>query len=68
VTGVFGVYSDPDTQVHVYPNGERVPFLGVAFTAEVAEQVGRPDEEVVEVASSPATTCRSPCSHRTVPC
>jgi 8-oxo-dGTP diphosphatase len=49
VTGVFGVYSDPGTQVHVYPDGDRVHFVGVVFTARLTEQAGRPDDEVVEV-------------------
>ena len=28
VTGVLGVYSDPETQTHTYPSGERVHFVG----------------------------------------
>jgi 8-oxo-dGTP diphosphatase len=48
VTGVRGGQrSGP--RVHIYPNGERVHFLGVVFAADVAELVGRPDGEVVEV-------------------
>jgi 8-oxo-dGTP diphosphatase len=50
IKGLFGVYSDPDTQVHDYRSGKRVHFLGVVFAADVIEQVGRPDEDVVEVA------------------
>jgi 8-oxo-dGTP diphosphatase len=50
ITGLFGVYSDPHSQVHAYPSGHRVHFLGVVFEAEVIQQAGRPDEEVVEVA------------------
>jgi 8-oxo-dGTP diphosphatase len=50
ITGLFGVYSDPQSQMHAYPNGRRVHFVGVVFSAEVVEQVGRPDDEVVEVA------------------
>jgi 8-oxo-dGTP diphosphatase len=49
LTGVFGVYSDPDTQMHVYPNGDRVHFVGVVFVAEITEQVARADDEVLEV-------------------
>lgn len=49
VTGVFGVYSDPATQMHVYPSGTRVHFVGVVFAVAVTEQVGRPDDEVMEV-------------------
>jgi 8-oxo-dGTP diphosphatase len=50
ITGLFGVYSDPHSQVHAYPSGRRVHFLGVVFTAEAVEQAGRSDDEVVEVA------------------
>jgi 8-oxo-dGTP diphosphatase len=49
VTGIFGVYSDPDTQVHTYPDGRRVHFFGVVFAADLEAQVARPDEEVAEV-------------------
>jgi 8-oxo-dGTP diphosphatase len=49
VTGVFGVYSDPRTQMHVYPSGNRVHFVGVVFTATATESVGRADDEVTEV-------------------
>jgi 8-oxo-dGTP diphosphatase len=50
ITGLFGVYSGPHSQVHAYPSGRRVHFLGVVFAAEVVERAGRPDDEVVEVA------------------
>jgi ADP-ribose pyrophosphatase YjhB (NUDIX family) len=49
VTGVFGVYSDPSTQMHVYPSGNRVHFAGVVFAARATERVGRADDEVLEV-------------------
>jgi len=49
VTGLFGAYSDPRSQMHVYPDGRGVHFFGVVLAAEVAEEVGRPDDEVVAV-------------------
>jgi len=49
INGLFGAYSDPHSQKHVYPDGRRVHFLGVVLAAEVAEQVGHPDDEVVAV-------------------
>jgi len=49
VTAVFGVYSDPDTQMHVYPNGDQVHFFGVVFAAQVTEQVDHANDEVLEV-------------------
>lgn len=50
LTGLFGMYSDPESQVHVYPNGRRVHFLGVVFAAAAIGQSGQPDDEVHEVA------------------
>lgn len=47
--GVFGVYSDPQTQVHTYPDGRQVHFVGVVFHAEAVEQGGSPGEEVLDV-------------------
>lgn len=49
ITGLFGVYSDPKTQSHIYSNGRRVQFLGVVFRAELMERVGDPGEESSEV-------------------
>ncbi len=49
INGLFGAYSDPHSQKHVYPDGRRVQFFGVVFAAEIAEQVGHPDDEVVAV-------------------
>lgn len=49
IVGLFGVYSNPDTQTHIYPDGRRVHFMGVVFRAELVEQVGEPSEESVAV-------------------
>jgi len=35
--------------MHVYPDGRGVHFFGVVLAAEVAEEVGSPDDEVVAV-------------------
>ncbi len=35
--------------MHIYPSGNRVHFVGVVFAAAVTEQVGRADDEVLEV-------------------
>ena len=51
--GVFGVYSNPQTQVHTYPDGRQVHFIGVVLHAEAVDQVGSPDEEVLDVAFFP---------------
>lgn len=49
IIGLSGVYSDPVTQAHVYPDGRCVQLLGVVFRAELVERVGEPSEESVEV-------------------
>ena len=49
ITGIFGVYSDPETQLHTYPNGRRAHFMSVVFSAEIVEKVGEPSEESVAV-------------------
>jgi len=47
INGLFGAYSEPRSQKHVYPDGRGVHFFGVVLAAEVVEQVGHPDDEVV---------------------
>ena len=49
VVGLFGVYSDPGTQAHLYPDGRCVQFLGVVLQAETVKCVGEPSDESVEV-------------------
>lgn len=49
VDGLLGVYSDPDTQVHRYPNGRLVHFFGVVFTGRVQRRTTSPDGEAVAV-------------------
>ena len=53
ITGVLGVYSDPVTQVHTYPDGTTVQLLGVVLTADAVAQVGPRDGEADEVAFFP---------------
>ena len=48
VTGLVGVYSDPDVVV-VYPDGNRVQVLGVVFRAEVVSGRAGCSPEVTEV-------------------
>jgi len=49
VTGLFGVYSDPATQIHQYGDGRFVHFFGVVFLAAAHEQVDAPGEEVRQI-------------------
>lgn len=46
---LFGVFSDPQTQAHIYPNGRAVHFMGVVFRAELVEKVGEPSDESLEI-------------------
>lgn len=49
IDGVFGVYSDPKTQKHTYPDGRQVQFLSVVFQARLVERAGEPSEESTDV-------------------
>ena len=49
VTGLLGIYSDPETQVHSYPSGQQVHFVGVVFTADVLSAAPSRDDEATEV-------------------
>lgn len=49
VTGLFGIYSDPQTQRHTYPSGQQVQFLGVVFTAELLALGPSRDAEASDV-------------------
>lgn len=49
LTGLQGVYSDPATQVHRYPDGRLVHFFGVVLTARALRRVAPPGPEVSEV-------------------
>jgi 8-oxo-dGTP pyrophosphatase MutT (NUDIX family) len=48
VTGLLGVYSDPDVVV-VYPDGNRVQVVGILFRAEQVEGTAGLSDEVTEV-------------------
>jgi len=50
IVGIFGVYSNPKSQLHIYPNGHRAHFMSVVFAAELVEKVGEPSSESETVA------------------
>jgi 8-oxo-dGTP diphosphatase len=47
--GLLGVYSDPATQIHRYPDGRTVHFVGAVFLGSPRSLVGKPDGEATEV-------------------
>lgn len=49
ITGIFGVYSNPKSQLHIYPNGNRAHFMSVVFEAELVEKVAEPSSESAAV-------------------
>lgn len=49
IDGLLGVYSDPATQVHRYPDGSLRQFVGVVFLATALRRVGPIGEEVTEL-------------------
>jgi ADP-ribose pyrophosphatase YjhB (NUDIX family) len=49
IDGLLGVYSDPATQTHTYPDGSLRHFVGVVFLASAVERDGSPDGEASEL-------------------
>lgn len=49
IVRLFGVFSDPNTQAHIYQGGRSVQFMSVVFLAELVEQIGKSSEESAEV-------------------
>ena len=49
IVGIFGVYSNPMSQLHIYPNGNREQFMSVIFEAEVVEKIVEPSDESAAV-------------------
>lgn len=49
VTSLLGIYSDPATQTHRYPDGRTVQFYGVVFLATATRLSGFPDGEASAV-------------------
>jgi 8-oxo-dGTP diphosphatase len=47
--GLLGIYSDPATQMHRYPDGRLVHFVGVVFLGSPRDLVGTPDGEASEL-------------------
>ena len=60
IIGIFGVYSNPKTQLHVYPNGGRAHFMSVVFQAEVVEKIAEPSDESALVAFVAVDDLRDP--------
>lgn len=49
ITELIGVYSDPGTQTHRYPDGTVVRFVSAVFRGRVAERVDHLSPEITEV-------------------
>ncbi|MEV4414089.1 NUDIX domain-containing protein [Catellatospora sp. NPDC049609] len=47
--GLLGIYSDPATQVHRYPSGRTVHFVGAVFLGSPLRQVAEPDGEATRL-------------------
>ncbi|WP_179855106.1 NUDIX domain-containing protein [Paractinoplanes atraurantiacus] len=47
--GLLGIYSDPATQVHRYPDGRVVHCVGVVFLGSPVSRAGTPDGEAAEL-------------------
>ncbi len=60
IVGIFGVYSNPKTQFHIYPNGKRAHFMSVVFEAEVVEKIAEPSGESAAVEFFDVDELRNP--------
>lgn len=60
ISEIFGVYSNPKSQLHIYPNGNRAHFMSVVFEAEIVEKVGEPSNESATVAFFGVDELRGP--------
>jgi ADP-ribose pyrophosphatase YjhB (NUDIX family) len=49
VTGLLGVYSNPENMRWTYPNGDQAEFVSVVFEARVKKQVSSLDGEALEI-------------------
>lgn len=49
LTGLLGLYSDPASQTHRYPNGDVVQFYGAVFLGAPASFAGGRDNEATDV-------------------
>lgn len=47
--GLLGIYSDPATQIHRYPSGKRVHFVGAVFLGSPLRRVDEPDDEATQL-------------------
>jgi 8-oxo-dGTP diphosphatase len=47
--GLLGLYSDPATQVHRYPDGRVVHCVGAVFLASPRARAGSPDGEATDI-------------------
>jgi ADP-ribose pyrophosphatase YjhB (NUDIX family) len=45
VIGLLGIYSDPEFQTYIYPDGNVVQFVATVFEALAIEQTGTNDDE-----------------------
>lgn len=60
IVGIFGVYSNPKSQLHIYPNGNREHFMSVVFEAEIVEKIAVPSNESAIVAFFEVDELRGP--------
>ncbi|MBA3360215.1 MAG: NUDIX domain-containing protein [Acidimicrobiia bacterium] len=47
--GVIAVLSNPETQIHRYPDGRSIQHVGVVFRGRLGPQIGDGDGEITEV-------------------
>lgn len=50
IDSLLGIYSDPATQVHRYPDSRLVHFYGVVFAGRALRRLANPGNEATQVA------------------
>lgn len=58
--GLLGIYSDPGTQVHRYPSGDTVHFVGAVFLGSPRRRSGESDGEATELGWFPLDRLPAP--------
>ncbi len=60
VHDIFGVYSDPATQLYRYPGGRETHFVGVVFAATPVRRIDTVDDEASAVGFFPVDALPQP--------
>jgi 8-oxo-dGTP diphosphatase len=49
IENLLGIYTSPNSQTHIYPDGNSVQFIAMVFEARALNRVQEPDSETLEI-------------------